>query len=235
LKNNLEDLSQKNSLAEIQQIKEQINVNSILGNVLDEALNYKEDVSSEMPSEDFFWKWYDGAKQVSDKEIQDLWAKVLAGEIKKPNSFSLRTIEFVKTLDKNDADLIARISHFRLLGDNIFNDKDFFESIGIRLEDLLALQELQVIQMSGLGSFTWNLNFSEDRHQIINGKRCLIFRKMDEKTYSYPIIKVTKVGKEVMSLVDIVVNEQYVSKLKEHLVKQGLMLEQEFANIVIKS
>ncbi|XIH86279.1 DUF2806 domain-containing protein [Pantoea sp. SGAir0430] len=63
---------------------------------------------------DFDWiqRWRSYAVNVTSEDVQALWANLLAGEIKSPGRFSLRTMEFLKNITKNDAKDIERVMPF---------------------------------------------------------------------------------------------------------------------------
>ena len=44
---------------------------------------------------------------VSDKEMQSLWSRLLAGEATSPGTFSKRTVDFIASIDKKDAALFT--------------------------------------------------------------------------------------------------------------------------------
>lgn len=60
-------------------------------------------VSEEPVSEDWMVQFFECAKDVGDQEMQALWAKILAGEVTSPGKYSRRTLEVLKTLDRQDA------------------------------------------------------------------------------------------------------------------------------------
>jgi hypothetical protein len=55
--------------------------------------------------DDWISNFFDKCRIVSDEEMQSLWAKVLAGEANSPGSYSKRTVNFLSSLDKSDAQL----------------------------------------------------------------------------------------------------------------------------------
>ncbi|MDZ7795557.1 MAG: DUF2806 domain-containing protein [Candidatus Marinimicrobia bacterium] len=72
--------------------------------------------------------------------------KLLAGEIKQPKSFSLRTLECLKTLSKDEALIFNKFSEYALKTYNdcfIFNPDNgkFLEQFGITFSDILLMQE----------------------------------------------------------------------------------------------
>ena len=48
----------------------------------------------------------DFAEKASSEELQSLWGKILAGEIRKPGSFSRKTLRFIAELDQESAQII---------------------------------------------------------------------------------------------------------------------------------
>lgn len=56
------------------------------------------------PSEDWMNVFEEYAEKASSEELRQLWGRVLAGEIRKPTSISLRTLQFLSVLDKVTAE-----------------------------------------------------------------------------------------------------------------------------------
>ena len=81
--------------------------------------------------DDWLFRWRDAASVVSSEELQTLWGRVLAGEIKSPGSFSLRTLDFLKNTSHEEALQIAKLAPFVLGGSHIFNDKKLLNFEGI--------------------------------------------------------------------------------------------------------
>jgi len=93
---------------------------------------------------DWFVRFYEAVGNISNEEMQDLWAKILAGELNEPFSFSLRTIDVLKNLGKKDAELFEKIcSHSIHSGNNNFipNYHEYLEYCGIQYLDIMKLSE----------------------------------------------------------------------------------------------
>lgn len=108
--------------------------------------------SSDSPSDDWIYRWRDYASSVSAEALQLLWGRVLAGEVKTPGAFSVRFLNFLHNLDKNEAQLIATAMPY-VISDFICNSpKEHLERAGLTFENLLVLQELGLITgVEGLG------------------------------------------------------------------------------------
>ena len=61
---------------------------------------------------DWIVNFFDKSRIVSDKEMQDLWSRVLAGEANTPGTYSKRTVNFLSDLDKAEAELFAKLCGF---------------------------------------------------------------------------------------------------------------------------
>jgi len=57
---------------------------------------------------DWFNTFTQLAEDVSNKTMQDLWAKILAGEITQPGSFSTKTLKIFREMSITDAKLLAK-------------------------------------------------------------------------------------------------------------------------------
>src|SRR5258705_4572132 len=56
------------------------------------------------------------AEDKTSEELRSLFGKILAGEIRKPGTFSLRTMQFVSTLSREEAHRISQFFSFALSG-----------------------------------------------------------------------------------------------------------------------
>jgi hypothetical protein len=71
---------------------------------------------------DFFFRLMDGCQDISDEDMQQIWGKILAGEISKPGSFSYLTLEAVKRLRRREAEMFTTLCRFvcKVSGNLIF-------------------------------------------------------------------------------------------------------------------
>jgi hypothetical protein len=64
------------------------------------------------PSDDFMNVFEDIAEKANSESLGGLLARTLAGEIRKPGTFSLRTLQFMATVDQPLADAIQKARHW---------------------------------------------------------------------------------------------------------------------------
>ncbi len=72
------------------------------------ARELPETVSDQPVDDDWVAQFLNHAQDISNERMQSLWARILAGEVAKPGSFSLRTLAVVRVMSKEDADTFTR-------------------------------------------------------------------------------------------------------------------------------
>lgn len=115
-------------------------------------------VSKKPVDKDWILQFFDHAQDVCDDELQTLWARILAGEVAEPGAYSKRTLQFLKTIDKFDAEKFTGFCSFafqlsdgwcfifesgatdELMKEKLGNYalKNHFTSIGLLAPDTLA-------------------------------------------------------------------------------------------------
>ncbi len=79
-------------------------------NITRKSIQYiKDDANPEAVDRDFFVDFFEKSKNISNEEMQDLWAKVLAQEGNSPGSISKRTLSMMAALDKKDAEMFTKL------------------------------------------------------------------------------------------------------------------------------
>lgn len=91
---------------ESQEIKRQTNLESIVAKA---AMALPDSVSNDSVDEDWIQQYVSHAQDVSDSDMQIIWARILAGEVANPSSYSKRTLQFLKTLDKEEAEGFTKL------------------------------------------------------------------------------------------------------------------------------
>lgn len=77
--------------------------------IIEKSLKYCSDQDiSDRADPDWFSFFIELAEKVSNKTMQELWAKILAGEINQPGAYSLKALQTFKSLSIYDAKLLAK-------------------------------------------------------------------------------------------------------------------------------
>lgn len=140
------------------------------------------------------------AEDASTERMQGLWGRVLAGEIRTPGIFSLRTLRFLSEFSQSDAVLFAEICEFAV-GTTILRTLAVPEEV----KDIRHLIQLEsaglVTGASGLG-LTFKLTFDATGHVVLKeGNLGLVLRGEPNAFIELNVIVLTPLGAEVMSLI----------------------------------
>ena len=128
-------------------------------NILVKALPQVEEAAKpEAVEDDWVVNFFDKSRIVSNNQMQELWARVLAGEANSPGSFSKRAVNLLSDLDKSDAELFTRLCGFvwnvRGLQPLIFDTTaKIYKRNGITFSNLTHLDSIGLIQFENLAGF----------------------------------------------------------------------------------
>lgn len=131
-----------------------------------------EQVSSEPVNQDWQNRFFSIVEDVSDKEMQKLWAQILAGEIKRPKSYSMRTLDTLRNMTKEDAELFVVSTSYLVHNECICTEKEF----GISLIDALKLTDMGVLSNEAL-TLTFTIPAHSYNHNSINQTTMITFYK----------------------------------------------------------
>jgi GTPase SAR1 family protein len=82
-------------------------------NITQQALPYiNDDSKPERIDNDWITNFFDKCRITSDKEMQLLWGKILAGEANQPGAFPKRSVELLSTMEKSEANLLKQLGSF---------------------------------------------------------------------------------------------------------------------------
>ncbi|MBK4526206.1 DUF2806 domain-containing protein [Enterobacter hormaechei] len=155
---NIENLSNiVTSQVVAKEVQKEINIaKSLL--IAEEILSLDQsEPTNENIEDDWLFRWRDSAATTTSEKLQDLWGRVLAGEMKSPGSYSLRTLDFIRNLSQREASDIQQLFSFELLNSIIKYEapKDGYENEHLdnflNVEYLIKMQALGII--SGADSF----------------------------------------------------------------------------------
>jgi hypothetical protein len=142
------------------------------------------------------------AEDKSSQELKGLFGRILAGEIRAPGAFSLRTLQFISTLSRSDAHQASEFLSFA------FND--FFVPLsnklpsGPSLDARLLMEEIGLAsQVSMLDAIVWNKDIPPGSHYILRsaGSGILIDNMSDrEVRIEIKCQKLSQRGRELVGI-----------------------------------
>lgn len=110
------------------------------------------EVSSQPVDQDWVADFFGHCQDVGNETLQSLWARLLAGEVANPGSFSRRTLYTVKLMSKDDADLFTKLAGFvwRAPERPIYiltgKSSSLLESVGFYQKDFLHLRSIGLLE-----------------------------------------------------------------------------------------
>jgi hypothetical protein len=139
-------------------LRAQANREEVLRNASEELANHSPDVDANAElDEDWLNAFSKYAEQKSKADIQRVWGKILAAEIRAPGATSLRTLQFLSTVSSSDAQKITGVFQY-VVGES-FIPRYVLDQNLVSFADLMHLQELNILSgLYGLGGPTMNQN-----------------------------------------------------------------------------
>ncbi len=178
-----------------QELRKQQNLDSIASKAY--VLLENQSVCSVEPiNNDFMVRFVEASQNISDVELQSLWAKILAGEIIKPNSCSLRAIDVLKNLSKNEFDMFLKICCLRTEG-FLINEQSILDQFGISYKMLLILDECNLINSTGAFVIISEIGLTDEKTKIFFSRNYILFGKgkgTDKFVINLPVYKLTESG-----------------------------------------
>jgi hypothetical protein len=232
-------------------IRERVNIDQISQLAADDLKSEPHAAGNEAESPSISDDWLNAfeneASQMSSQQMQLLFGKILAGEIRKPASYSIKAVKLMAQLDNRAASLFRllcslsvslRLPNFNLVLDarvvSMGNaGQNSLQSYGLGFDALNILQEYGLIIADYNSMMDYKTSVAHGGRVIIpilyqNMPYGLIPKTATPQPRALNIsgVALSQVGKELLSIVDIVPNETYTSALQTFFDGQGMTLTQ---------
>lgn len=154
---------------------------------------------------DWATRFFDIVQDVSTEQMKSVWAKILAKEIVRPSSFSLRTLDVLRNISYEEAELFTVISPLVFVQDQIsfiFNDKKKF---GLIYYNLTKQKEAGLLQSGDGASYTIiaSKQVSQVTFRSVCGNKYIeLTTDPNTKDIVVPIFLLTQAGRELYELTD---------------------------------
>lgn len=175
--------------------------------------------------DDWLHSWREYAGRVSSSELQDLWGRILAGEIKDPGTYSFRTLEFLKSISKSEADLICKLAPFVVNG-NLYRDfARFWEASGVTYANLLFLQGIGLlsgVEASGLTSTNFSTKADYYSCPFLAGQKVILVEHTSmQRPHPTNVYALTPIGTQILRLTNLQPNIEYLHAIGNQYAAQG--------------
>jgi len=163
-----------------------------------------EDSDPSKMENDWVTNFFDKSRIISDGEMQDLWAKVLAGEANAPGTYSKRTVNFLGDLDKKDAELFQNLCSFGWMVGSftplIFDSGvDIYKNKGINFDTLTHLDSIGMIQFNDITGFIRHI-ISKSFTAHYCSQPLVLDMKKEDNTLPIGKVLLTQLGKELVAV-----------------------------------
>ena len=205
------------SAEKFQSEKRMANMQSIVGQAIEQM---PEQVPDTPVDHDWTARFFGNAEDVSDEEMQKLWAKLLAGEVERPGSISLRTLDILRNMTQKEAELFARAVNY------IFMEFDsaawmFRVDTGVKALPDISVDELQSLIEAGLVMprnsqlYRWpDPDLDTYSHIIYAGKKIL---RVQDKEFSIPAHDFSISGTQLAKYIEPTVNAEYLQQVANYI------------------
>lgn len=208
-----------------QEQKRQQNGESVTGTAMLELMA-NPTIPEERPDEDWTTRFFSSAQDISSEQMQELWGRILAGEIRKPGAFSLRTLDFIRNLTTEEAQIFARVVRLAYRTEDDFwlvprHDREWLaQSRGITYRDINVLVELGLVNSNYITLEPFDEG--EQESVLIADGHCIIMNRgtITEK-FSIWIHALSALSMELLPLVDRPFDEEQAILLSQLVAESG--------------
>lgn len=227
-------------------IKEQINLDRITSKAVDEIESQEVEKNNVNSSEkeindDWLNTFEKEASQKSTSEMQEMFAKILAGEIRSPESYSIRTLKLLGELDSTVANLFAKFCACCMLLQVPIQDSDGIHIIdarvcslggnagnnalkdyGFNFDQLNTLNEYGLIISDFNSQMGYQLSVTNEEPILpfdFSGKKWVLEPTPDfnSKTkLKISGVQLSRAGKELYPIIEATLNEKYQVALSSY-------------------
>ncbi|NJO80666.1 MAG: DUF2806 domain-containing protein [Cyanobacteria bacterium RM1_2_2] len=210
-----------------QELRKQQNIESISANSAQELISENK-VSEEKPESEWINRFFEIAENISTEDLQYLWGKILAGEIQKPGSFSLRTLETLKNMSRQEAENFCKLGRYvlRLRDMAFYIDPEqyiFNRENTLGFKEIFALKDAGIVADSDLLNFSFEPCSAGTTSQLLYGSLIILFeREKDTSKIASKVGVLTKAGAELLKLVSIEPDMEYIQAIAQLFYVEGM-------------
>ncbi|MCD8520709.1 MAG: DUF2806 domain-containing protein [Saccharospirillaceae bacterium] len=215
-----------------QEGRKQENIESITAQA---AASLDETADVQNLEEDWVAHFFKNCETVSDAEMQSLWSRLLSGEATRPGTFSKRTVDFVASMDKKDAEIFTKFCQFSwFLGDImpiIMEPEDeIYKSEGINFSVLKHLDAIGLISFESTSGYR-RMGFGKLAKIYYFGRPTIIeFPKDKDNELNIGKVLLTRAGQELAPICGAKMNQNFYEYVIEKWFKSGLIVQSPLLN-----
>jgi len=185
--------------------------------------------------DDVFWGFLEHSKEISNEEMQELIAKIIAGEYNEPGTYSMGTLQTIKMLGKKELKLFEKIGTLIINEGQIPQElfhlpesaKKFLAQIGI---DFGSLQSLQNLGLFLPNEMTNTIPNPENKNYMVPYfEKNILFAPADKNVVDITIpgfYGLSDIGKQIIKHLNTTENIEYFNWLKSNYNIPGYLIKE---------
>lgn len=177
---------------------------------------------------DWLLRWREGAQHTASVALKRYWARLLAGEVLRPGTYSVRTLEFFRTVSRTDLEMVRICARFCFQG-FIYRDPGRYFSPRLHYPLFQTLEELGILRGVYGREESWLVvSKTRDRFRVmLPCQRKAIFVEGDQASddVRIPVFRLTRFGREVFSLCRADADTAYLAAVARELKDRGYRVQ----------
>ena len=212
------------------ELRRQDNIAYIVNEAI-KQIELKEQVSDEEVDPDWTTRFINIAQDISNEDMKNLWAQILAGEVAKPRTYSLRTLECLKNITKEEAELFVKVSSLVLKFESlpfIINKKELLKNHDINYLDIQKLIEVGLLNTAR--DTCLDMSKLSNRSLWVKNQKKIGICKSNGRSCEIPIYTFTSAGAEMLNITRISNDDIFFMEVLTEIKKLNCSVE--YANII---
>jgi hypothetical protein len=209
-----------------EEARKQDNIESITAKALPSV---SESACPEAVEDDWITNFFDKCRLISNDDMQNLWAKILAGEANAPGRYSKRTVDYLASLDRGDAELFRALCGFSWDAGNpvpmIFDPQNpQYTEFGITFSSLTHLDAIGLVRFESISGFSYKRLSRQIPLSYFSARILLALPLEENNELDIGQILLTKVGVELASVCGRQPVHGYFDYAMAHWIEKGITI-----------
>ncbi|MBD0410198.1 DUF2806 domain-containing protein [Pseudoalteromonas distincta] len=215
-----------------QEGRKQENIESITAQA---AASLDETADVQNLEEDWVAHFFKNCETVSDSEMQSLWSRLLSGEATRPGTFSKRTVDFVASMDKKDAEIFTKFCQFSWFLDDVMPiimepEDEIYTREGINFSVLKHLDAIGLVSFESTSGYR-RMGFGKKAQIFYFGRPTIIeFPKDKDNDLNIGTVLLTRAGQELASICGAQKNQSFYEYMIKKWFQSGLIVHSPLLN-----
>lgn len=179
--------------------REQANKEAVAIKTLEHLADGPAAADAVAPSDDWMNVFEGQAARATSEELRNLYAKILAGEIRKNGSFSLSTLHLVSVLDRHLASLIETIAPYTTSGKYLWTS---VSSELLQFDNARHLEDVGFLSIGG-GALQMMINMPNEIVRYDFGNISILAKYLGKKELSISSYPISRSGAELLATLEM--------------------------------